>query len=217
MHGPLPWKSALLMLLLLQPSTLLGQSGRRWPANGPNAPVVKPPPDARELRAARERAVATVGPVGRDFVETYGEDAVAAIFACTQPAALKLVEFYSAGGLGKLSRPRELLRAIAKPKHGDEVASWAIAHADELADVDHFEAYLLDPLSYALALKKLDDGAAEVSRFRRYAHDYQTQRAQWASSSPGWRIFGLVAGVTAVVLLVRWRTRQSRAQNPMGT
>ena len=87
MHGQFPWKSVLLMLLVLQPSSLLGQSGHRRPPTGPYAPEVKPPPDPRELRAARERAVATVGPGGRDFVETYGEDAVAAIFACSQPAA----------------------------------------------------------------------------------------------------------------------------------
>lgn len=215
MTAPFPWRIILFMLLLVQPATLFGQTPRRWRSTGPDAPPVTPAPDPRELRAARERAVEKVGAGGREFVETYGEDAVAAICVCSRTVSLQLVEFHSSGGLGKLPRPRELLRVVGKPNHGDDVASWAIAHAGELADVDRFEAYLRDPLSYALALKKLDDGAAEVGRFRRYVSDYQAQTAQWASrSSHGWRILGLGGGVTAIVLLLRWRKRQRRALDP---
>ncbi len=156
MHGPFTWKSLLFILLAAQPSALFGQSARPGPAARPTAPPVTRYPDPREQRAAREQAVATVGATGRDFVETYGEDAVAAISACSQPVALRLVEFHAAGVLGKLPRPRGLLRLIGEPQHGDEVASWAMAHAGELMDLDYFDAYLIDPLPYALALQKLD-------------------------------------------------------------
>ncbi len=42
------------------------------------------------------------------------------------------------------------------------MALWAFAHVGELTDLDSFDAYLLDPLSYAMALKNLEQGVAEV-------------------------------------------------------
>ena len=83
----------------------------------------------------------------RGFVETHGEPAVAAIFACSQAAARKLVEFSNSGGLARLPRPADLLRVIAQRGHGDDVLLYAIRHANELTDVDHFNAYL-SPLEY---------------------------------------------------------------------
>ena len=118
--------------------------------------------DPRVLRANRERAVATVGPIARELVETHGEEAVAAIFACTKPVAVKLAEFNASGEMRKLPRPRDLLRVIAQPRHGDDVALWAINHVRELTDTDCFDAYLLSPLEYALGLKQLAAGAAEA-------------------------------------------------------
>jgi hypothetical protein len=116
--------------------------------------------DPRVRRANREKAVAIVGLQGRDFVETYGEPAVEAIFACSKYVAVRLADLHASGKLAKLSRPADLLRVIAYPKHGDEVALWAINHADELADKDSFNAYLASPLEYALGLKQLQAGAA---------------------------------------------------------
>ena len=60
---------------------------------------------------AREQAVTHAGPGSREFVESLGEDAVAALATCSQDAARRLVEFHASGKLGKLSRPRDLLRA----------------------------------------------------------------------------------------------------------
>jgi len=211
MHGPFTWKSLLFILLAAQPSALFGQSARPGPAARPTAPPVTRYPDPREQRAAREQAVATVGATGRDFVETYGEDAVAAISACSQPVALRLVEFHAAGVLGKLPRPRGLLRLIGEPQHGDEVASWAMAHAGELMDLDYFDAYLIDPLPYALALQKLDGGAAEVCDRRRRWQDRETQAAR---ASQDLRLYGLGGGVAAVFLLLGWWYRQRRAWDP---
>jgi hypothetical protein len=117
--------------------------------------------DPRVRRANREKAVARLGPIARDFVETYDE-AVAAIFACDKAVGVKLAEFHASGGLAKLPRPRDLLRALADPRQSDDVALWAIAHATELADPDSFTAFLASPLEYALGLKQLQAGAATV-------------------------------------------------------
>jgi hypothetical protein len=113
-------------------------------------------------RAQREHAVAYAGPVARDLIDTHGDEAVAAIFACSRSVAAKLASFHASGELGKLPRPRSLLLVIAQPRPGDDVALWAIAHVHELRDVDRFNAFLLHPLHYALGLKQLEAGAAEV-------------------------------------------------------
>jgi hypothetical protein len=126
-------------------------------------------PDPRVRRAQREQAVAAVGQGARDFVEMMGDDAVTALFACSKPVAVKLTEFHASGELGALPRPRDLLRAIAQPRHGDDVARWAMLHAPELADPDNFDAYVMSPLNYALGLKQIAVGAAEV-RARRLHH-----------------------------------------------
>src|SRR5260370_17756963 len=64
--------------------------------------------------------------------------------------------------MAKLRRPRALLGVIAQPRHGDDVALFAIRHAGQLTDPDCFDAYLLNPLEYAMGLKQLSAGAAEV-------------------------------------------------------
>ena len=150
--------SVLCFLMAASPADLFAQFnpyGNRSNPYGPDA-------DPRVRRAYREKAVATVGPNARDFVETQGDEAVAAIFACSRPVAVKLAEFHASGEMGKLPRPRDLLRVIAQPRHGDDVALWAIHHAGELTDTDSFDAYLISPLDYALGLKQLAAGAAEA-------------------------------------------------------
>jgi len=133
--------------------------------------------DPRVRRAYREKAVAAFGPKIRDFVESQGEEGVAALFACTKPVAVKLAEFHTSGELANLPRPHDLLRVIAQPQHGDDVALWAIQHANELADADCFDAYLMSPLDYALGLKHLESGAADA-RARRLHNSAATTTAQ---------------------------------------
>jgi hypothetical protein len=128
----------------------------------PNPYPYGPGADPRVRRAYREQAVAYVGPIARDLVETHGDEAVAAIFACSKATAVKLASFHASGELGMLPRPRDLLFVIAQPHHADDVALWAIAHARELREVDSFNAYLLHPLHYAMGLKPLEAGAAEA-------------------------------------------------------
>jgi hypothetical protein len=152
----------LCLLLAALPTGLFAQVNPYGNRNTPYASGADP----RLRRAYREKAVAEVGPIARDFVETWGDEAVIALFACSRPVAVMLAEFHASGGMAKFPRPRDLLCVIAQPGHGDDVAVWAMYHAGELADVDSYNAFLISPLDYALGLKKLSAGAAEVRAYR---------------------------------------------------
>ena len=123
--------------------------------------------------------------------------------------AVKLAEFHASGEMGKLPRPRDLLRVIAQPGHGDDVALWAIQHVRELGDIDSFDAYLSSPLEYALGLKPLAAGAAEA-RARRL---HQAAMATTSTAVPPWVSERLViivsAGVLVLVAVALWRRKQS--------
>lgn len=202
----------LCVLVAGPPARLFAQFNPYGNGINPYAPAADSGADPRVRRAYRERAVSRVGPSARDFVETQGDEAVAAIFACSRPVAVKLVEFYSSGELGKLSRPRDLLGVIAQPRHGDEVAIYAIHHAGELADRDSFDAYLLDPLEYALGLKQLAAGAAEA-RARRLNLAAMTNRgASLSLSLSRDEKLMILAGVGLVAIagLLLWRRRRSQ-------
>ncbi|HYV37935.1 MAG TPA: hypothetical protein VE988_19780 [Gemmataceae bacterium] len=193
--------SVLCLLTVALPADLPAQFnpyGNRVTVYGPDA-------DPRVRRAYREKAVAIVGPKGRDFVEAYGDEAVAAIFACSRPVAVKLAEFHSSGEMSKLPRPAGLLLVIAQPRHGDDVALWAIHHAGELADPDSFDAYMLTPLDYALGLKALEQGAAE-SRARRLHLAAATPIP--LTNDQKLAIFGGV-GVVLIVIVWLWRRKQA--------
>ena len=102
--------SVMCLFMAASPGDLFAQFnpyGNRFNPYGPEG-------DPRMRRAYREKAVAIVGPNGRDFVETQGDEAVAAIFACSRPVAEKLAEFHASGEMAKLPRPRDLLRVIAQ-------------------------------------------------------------------------------------------------------
>jgi hypothetical protein len=165
--------------------------------------------DPRVRRANREMAVAIVGPGARDFVETQGDEAVAAIFACSKPVAVKLAQFHASGELGKLIRPRDLLRVIAQPGHGNDVALWAIHHAGELTDTDCFDAYLMSPLEYALGLKPLEAGAAEA-RARRLNQVVNAPPPGPPPLSDGQKLG--IAGIFCVLFVIGvlwWRGKQA--------
>jgi hypothetical protein len=175
-----------------------------------------PGADPRTRRAAREQVVASVGPIARDFVETHGDEAVAALFACSKPVAVKLAQFHASGELGKLARPRDLLLAIARPGCGDDVTVWAIGHVGELADRDSFDAYLINPLEYAMGLKPLATGTAEV-RARRLQQAAMPIRPVAAPQANSWEQMppetklGITGGIFLIgaVAIVMWRRRQA--------
>ena len=154
--------------------------------------------------------MAVVGPNAREFVEKQGDFAVAAIFACSRPVAVKLVQFYSSGDLDELPRPTDLLRAIAQPGNGDDVAIWAIRHAGELTDKDSFDAFVRSPLDYALGLKQLAAGTAEVRAWRLNQAAMTTTTPSRAVPLSDDQKLGIAAaaGVALVGFLI-WRRRNS--------
>ncbi|HEV3438350.1 MAG TPA: hypothetical protein VG122_13380 [Gemmata sp.] len=192
-----------LCLLMAQPADLFAQ----FNPNGSKLDPSSPGTDPRVLRANRERAVAKVGPESRDFVETYGEEAVAAIFKCSKAVAVKLVQLHNSGEMGKLPKPRDLLRVIGQPRHGDDVAIWAVHHVGELGDMDSFAAYLSSPLEYALGLKPLAAGAAEA-RARRLNPATMTTTPGAAPLAANVKLV-IALVVIAIVGLLLWRRRKS--------
>src|SRR5580658_4584210 len=118
-----------LCIPLVAPASLFGQFDGSGNRTGSNMPSAYANLDARTRRALRERAVAAVGPVARQFVETLGEEAAVALLACSRPVAVQLAEFFASGQMDLLPRPRDLLVVIAYPRHRDAVALWAIQHA----------------------------------------------------------------------------------------
>ena len=198
------------LLMAALPGDLLAQFSPDAARSNPSGSGADP----RARRAVRERAVAILGGSGsREFVESCDE-AVAALFACSRPVAVKLVEFHASGELGKLPRPSDLLRVIAQPRHGDDVAIWAIQHGGELRDTDSFDAYLQTPLEIAIGLKKLEVGAAEVRAHRLSQASTTTTTttplAAASSTNDKWGIAACV-GVAVIVGLLIWRYRQKSA------
>jgi hypothetical protein len=164
--------------------------------------------DPRAKRAMREKAVASVGPIARNFVETYGESAVTAIFACTRPTATKLAQFHADGKLSRFPRPDLLLGIIGRPKHGDAVALFAMQHCDELADDTRFRLFLSDSLTYSLSLKSLDSGVAEYS-----ARVTQYRRQQEAADKDRLMDQLIGVGVIGIIVLLAWRYRNRYGQS----
>jgi hypothetical protein len=161
------------------------------------------PADPRALRAMREKAVASVGPIARNFVEAWGESAVAAIFACTKPTATKLAQFHAEGKLSRLPRPDLLLGVIGRPKHGDAVALFAMQHYEELIDETRYRVFLNDALTFSLELRSLDAGVAKYS-----AEVRDAQRRQEEGQQEDIVNQMIVVGVIVVLALTAWGYRE---------
>jgi hypothetical protein len=188
-------KQFAVLLLTLQPAPTQGQV--RY----------VDPTDPRVKRAWREQAVANVGPIARGLVETHGDAAVAAIFACSKATAVKLAQFHASGELNKLPRPAALLNAISAVAPGDAVANFAMQHADALADVTRFNVFLAEPLTYAMSLKSLDAGVDEYRRRLEWRENAQrkhemTRREELVTAA-------ILAGawLLAAILILRYRDR----------
>jgi hypothetical protein len=195
------WRFVILVLVLP-----LEAQGQVQPYN-PYAPQQNI--DARWRRALRENAIAWAGEDARTFVEAQEDLAAVALLACSQPVARRLAEFGSKG-LAKLPRGAELLRVIVQPGAGDEVALWAIDHASELTDPDSFAAYCSNPLQYALNLKPLAEGTAEVRKQRLAAQTLMPTEEPPAPETPAssqlnGRVLAIIIGGVAIVALLAWR------------
>lgn len=155
--------------------------------------------NAYQRRALREQAVAYAGPQARAFVES-GDDAALALLAISPSGAQKLVQFHDSGCLGRMPQPPALLRAIAM--HGEDVLLFAVQHAKALEEIDSFQAFIQSPLDYALGLKQLEQGAAEV-KAAKLAYYAAAQNRRWNSKH-----IALLAGIAAIAGLVIWRRRR---------
>ena len=193
-YGPNPYGP-----ILVQPST--------------PAPYLPPPQKtAREKRAERDKAVAYIGEDddSRSFIESCDEASDAAL-GCSQPVAAKLAAFHCSGQLGKLPRPRELLSVIAQQGNGNDVALFAIQHGHELEDEPCFSAFVDAPLDFALGLKTLSQGAAEVKARR----DGEARNGPLVGITD-WKPVWCIGGVAAVIALLLWKIRQRRRAAALG-
>lgn len=170
------------------------------------------PADPRERRAAREAAVARVGEAARGLVETYGEPAVLAIRACPTEIGRRLAEFHTSGRLAKIPRPADLLTCIGQPGMGPEVAVWVMAHDQDLYDLAAFDAFLVSPLVYALNLKPLSQGAAEIRAQRLQALESRQGTAEIVLPAAmqnwrlwDWKLIALAGAGVVIALLLRRR------------
>jgi hypothetical protein len=137
------WVTVLLALCIAQPAW--GQ---------------KVPTDPRERRALRENAVFRVGDDARALVESdWGDESALALLKVSRVNAAKLVACHASGSLSRTNRPKEILLAVAR--HGDDVCEYVTGHADELADMDCCEAFVSDPLTFALGLQKVQSAGQE--------------------------------------------------------
>ena len=136
---------------------------------GPYGPDKAARPDARQIRAEREKCVARTGAAARRLVEEHGP-AVSALNACTPAIGKNLAEAYDAGVLDKL-KVDDLLNAVAAGGT-DDAALWMIRpeHAAELQDPDACGAFCAAPVDAALGIRKLPEMAAEY-RARRLENE----------------------------------------------
>ena len=167
-------------------------------------PVMQPlPPSPREKRAAREATVARVGKMARSLVETYGEPAVKALDSVSLPVAQQLAECHNRGAFPKAARPADILRVLANPDNGDDVALFVIRRIDELSDPAACDAFLAAPLDHALGLRDL----AESARVRRRS----LLPAAVASAVPDWIdnrvvvVALILAGIGGLLIWKRWQ------------
>jgi hypothetical protein len=119
--------------------------------------------DPRMQRMRRETTVLYCGDVARKIVEDFGDPACYALMSCSQRTGRRLSEFHNSGEFERqIPRAKDLLTVIGQPGAGEAVAVFALDHAAELSDADTCDAYLLSPLQYTCAIKRLEVGAAEM-------------------------------------------------------
>jgi hypothetical protein len=167
---------------------------------------------ARNRRATREKAVSHAGPAARVLVECdYGDDGARALLNCSPETASRLAEFHASGGFTKVPRANEVFGVIARQRSGDEIAQWVIEHANELTDPDAVSAFLAEPITFVLSLKKLSAVVAEKrARDAEKPASTDAPSRPWLTASDKQALFGLVAVVGLIVFWIWWRRRAAR-------
>jgi hypothetical protein len=187
-------------LILLIPAPLVAQ----WDPGIPYHQQRRNPNDPHLRRELRERAVLMVGEDARQFVETH-ELAARAILACDVFVASCLTTCFNKSDLAKLPNLDGLLVAIAFSGDGNAVALFALEHLSDLADVDHFNAFMSSPVEYSLGLKDLEAGAAPAKADR-------LDREKWSTPLGDGRTVLIVASVVVAGVMII-RRKQKLAQD----
>jgi hypothetical protein len=171
----------------------------------------EPKKDARARKAEREACEARVGECCWPLIEAYEDAAVAALTACSPEVGQALCRFYADGNLSRLPEPRDFLVCVGKKGHGSEVAAWAMSHVDELTNNDAFVAYMIEPLEYALELKRISSGTADI-RARRLAFEkaiaFDPRAAPALDRLSEWGTGPIYVGIGCAILLVFWLSRR---------
>ncbi|MFO0966429.1 MAG: hypothetical protein U0793_12710 [Gemmataceae bacterium] len=200
------------LVLVLSPPRLAAQwmPAPVYPSGAGSYGPCLPPRAMDEFRAkrgARERMVAALGLQARRLVEAHDE-AVAALSCCSRPVGLRFCESYNAGVFNKCANMPELLRVIAMPGHGDDVAIFAMSHANELNDFDMCSAYLVSPLDYAMRLKTLEQGATEMRAVSFASMPKPTANKGFFNIDGIDNRLGIGLGIGAVILcFLAWKRR----------
>ncbi len=201
MRKPIVEIVLLVATVIATPAEIFGQGFK-----GPNVNV---PMDARMRRAMRDRAVARAGQNSREFVETYGEVAAAAILRCSPNVGRMLTKAYEDGNIAMLADAPRVLQLIAHPQAGDDVAMFILNHIGELCDPVGMNAFMSSPLEYAMRLKKLEDDVAE-NRKRPFAFGPISVNNSLLDTVGPWALGGSVLGF-AYLLYQRVMGKKERA------
>jgi hypothetical protein len=195
-------------------------------------------PQSRRLQRDWAFEYAGSSPEARAFVEdeVYGDDAAKTLLLISKPIARKLVAFHASGRLTKLPRPQAFFTTVSRNNHRDEIVLFTVKFAEELSEPDCFQAFLERPLEYALYLRKLSSGAAEVRARRTATASFntsvelcssQTSTPDLSAPSPNSseiktdypqlpafndRALAGTAGLVLFVLLLIWRRRSYLAR-----
>jgi hypothetical protein len=166
--------------------------------------------DPRARRAIYERAVAYAGEKSRPLVEAFGDEAVAAILACTQEGARKLVEFTRTKEFERIPKPTELLKCIAQRGNGDDVVLWLIQpeHARLLTDIDSQDAFMSCPLDIVFSLKSIEQAATE-NRARRLGIHGSATGTQYLHIPLTGGTFALALCLMLITTII-WKRRRAK-------
>lgn len=148
--------------------------------------------------ALQQRALVLLGPGARAFLATQGDEGLLALWGCSRPSAIRLLQFHACGGLDRLPRPRAFLYVVGTLGQGDVLVEWALAHYRELTDEEQFDAFMSSPLEYAWGVRRLES----------------TNRA-WSPGSD-WRGMVFWGALLAAAGLIVWRKRAQKATWVMG-
>ena len=169
--------------------------------------------EALRLRAARESAVAHCrsSTAARNLVESdeFGDEAAKAILNCSRESGCRLAEFYESGGLSKCSKPKELLVLISKQGNADDIVAWIISHQSDLTDRDAVDAFLNEPMTFVLSLRKISTAAQE----RKAKRLEEPTESRWVlpkiTESDRRGIFVIAVIVGFIWFLIWYRKRRS--------